>query len=567
MFDSSRSDDGTVTILLPPEDIRRLPRQSLVRILSPDDRRYLGALVSGPFAEPDGLPAESPALVAVTVRGGVLLPRYHGRAQVQLIGEELAQGTVPPRRRPLPNSLVEVLDDAATAAILRSDGPIRIGVIEGRDNEIEVRVPLAKSVFPRHLGILGTTGAGKSTTVSGLVSQFQTAGVATIILDTEGEYGAINEPTADPAMLRSLERRGGRPGGIPNTHLLHLVGRDVRNPAHPDRTAFSLRFSELSPYTVIEILGLNDAQQERFLKAYDIAKAMLERCGVFPRRGNAQDQSRLLDHDEYEEGYPELRLDHVYDVVLQTAAEVNHDADPDLHTEFRNERDFLKQQIQAARPAHVFSWRAVLGRLNRLRRMRIFDRDGAGPGPRADALDYSELLRAGHVSLVDLSDTDSPQLRNLAIAEILRGVQKAQEDAYERALQQDEAVTPVMILIEEAHEFLSAQRIAKMPVLFEQVARIARRGRKRWLGLVFITQLPQHLPDEVLGLINNWVLHKISDAGTVARLRRSIGGIEDGLWSLLPGLAPGQAVVSFTSLTRPLTVAIDATPCRLLLID
>ena len=55
--------------------------------------------------------------------------------------------------------------------------------------------------------------------------------------------------------------------------------------------------------------------------------------------------------------------------------------------------------------------------------------------------------------------------------------------------------TPTMIFIEEAHEFLSAQRIRSMPVLFEQVARIARRGRERWLGLVFVTQLPQHLPD------------------------------------------------------------------------
>jgi hypothetical protein len=49
-------------------------------------------------------------------------------------------------------------------------------------------------------------------------------------------------------------------------------------------------------------------------------------------------------------------------------------------------------------------------------------------------------------------------------------------------------------VIEEAHEFLSADRISKMPVLFEQVSRIAKRGRKRWLGLVFATQLPQHLP-------------------------------------------------------------------------
>src|SRR5205807_8376944 len=56
-----------------------------------------------------------------------------------------------------------------------------------------------------------------------------------------------------------------------------------------------------------------------------------------------------------------------------------------------------------------------------------------------------------------------------------------------------------MVIIEEAHEFLSDTRIKQMPILFQQVARIARRGRKRWLGLTFVTQLPQHLPDEVLG--------------------------------------------------------------------
>jgi DNA helicase HerA-like ATPase len=106
-----------------------------------------------------------------------------------------------------------------------------------------------------------------------------------------------------------------------------------------------------------------------------------------------------------------------------------------------------------------------------------------------------------------------------------------------------------------------------MPVLFQQVARLARRGRKRWLGLVFVTQLPQHLPDEVLGLVNNWVLHKVNDAAVVARLRRSIGGIDDALWGRLPNLAPGQAILSFTSLGRPLLAAIDPAPCKLRMTD
>jgi hypothetical protein len=106
-----------------------------------------------------------------------------------------------------------------------------------------------------------------------------------------------------------------------------------------------------------------------------------------------------------------------------------------------------------------------------------------------------------------------------------------------------------------------------MPVLFEQVARIARRGRKRWLGLMFVTQLPQHLPDEVLGLINNYILHKIADANVISRLKRSIGGIDEGLWDRLPNLAPGQAIVSAASMTRPLLVAIDPTPCKLRMVD
>src|SRR5438128_8276569 len=106
-----------------------------------------------------------------------------------------------------------------------------------------------------------------------------------------------------------------------------------------------------------------------------------------------------------------------------------------------------------------------------------------------------------------------------------------------------------------------------MENLFQQVARIARRGRKRWLGLMFVTQLPQHLPDEVLGLINNYILHKIGDSNVISRLKRSIGGIDDGLWTRLPNLAPGQAVVSATSMARPLLVAIDPTACKLRMIE
>src|SRR5262249_13349005 len=108
MFDSPGSEDLTVTVLLSQERVQVAPSQSLVRIVCRGGRRkYLGLVVGGPFAEPDSLRAESPILLAVATRGADYLPRYHGRLQVQLMGEELADGSLaPPRLRPLPHSSV-----------------------------------------------------------------------------------------------------------------------------------------------------------------------------------------------------------------------------------------------------------------------------------------------------------------------------------------------------------------------------------------------------------------------------------------------------------------------------
>ncbi|MCI0690011.1 MAG: DUF853 family protein, partial [Sporichthyaceae bacterium] len=284
MFDTPASKDGTVTGLTPSGSIELLPLQSLVRIASVADRRsYLGVVVEGPFAEPDGLRADAPILVAVTVRGGLLLPKYHGRVQVELLGEELEDGSViPPRRRPLPNSPVFALSSEEAGRVLRTGGEIGIGVVVGQE-DIDVRVPAtSKAVLPRHTGVFGTTGGGKSTTVSGLIDQLQRAGVACLVLDTEGEYTAINEPTTDPAMVRALARLGREPAGVDNHHVYRLVGRETTNPGYERSREFSLPFCELSPYAVMEILALPTAQQDRYLLAYDVTKLALERLGIYP---------------------------------------------------------------------------------------------------------------------------------------------------------------------------------------------------------------------------------------------------------------------------------------------
>jgi uncharacterized protein len=588
MFDLPGSEDHTVTVLLSRAQLERAPSQALVRIKSRKDgdgRSYLGIVTAGPFAEPDSLRGDSHLLKTLAVRGGSFQPPFHGRVQVALLGEELEDGALaPPRLRPLPNSPVIPLTDRESAQVLKADGDLRLGVVVGYEDVI-LGVPSdRKDVLPRHTAILGTTGGGKSNTVARLVQQAQAAGMSVILLDVEGEYTRMHLPTKNPKMQAALASRGLQPAGLPADRmtLYHLIGRDSANPDHPHLRPFSLQFARLSPYAAAEILGLTDAQMQRFLKAYDVAKELLREFGIFPARGNAEQERMAIEIDEFERGYPRLTLALLLDIVAsggrlaeggsKEKGEGESSALP-VHTPYlatpEGQRSLRSKLMSGSRPDSAISWRALLGRLGRLNRLKVFF-DDADTGARP--LNYKQLLQPGMVNVLDLSDSGVSELNNLVIADLLRGVQEAQEDAfaaYEQAKKSGQAVSPpkVLVVIEEAHEFLNDDRIEKMKILFEQVARIAKRGRKRWLGLTFVTQLPQHLPRQLFGLVNSFVLHKISDPQVIGTLRRTVSGIDEGLWNRLPGLAPGQAIVSFPHMARPLLVSIDAAPSELRLIE
>lgn len=576
MFDAIGSKDNLLTVVVPKKNLSKLPSQALVRICSPrpedggDGRVYQAIVVQGPFYEPDGLRADSSIITTTAANEVMFLPKYHGRVMVEIIGELLDGALVPQRFRPLPNSPVYPLNLEETVEALKLNGDIVLGCAIGHE-KMEVKIPSNnKSVLPRHLGILGTTGGGKSTTVSGLVNHLQKSGIATILVDTEGEYTHINEQTNDPNMLNALDRRGLRPEGVQNTKILHLVGRDSTNEDYANVQEFTLNFDELSPYAVMEILDFTDAQQQRYLKAIDIGRVVLRRFGIFPVTD--EDKAMLYELDELETGYPKLTLDIMYDIVSLCAKKMGKEKVQDENGKYtfflRSSKlkgkeselwSVIEQQEDV--PGNVASWRAIQGMLSQFLRLKIFDNSNARP------FDYADLTTPGRVSIIDLSDTDSPKIRNLVIAELLRGLMGIQNANNDPKNTGGKEPTRVMVIIEEAHEFLSSQRIKQMPTLYDQVARIAKRGRKRWLGLGFVTQLPQHLPDEVLALINNFILHKISDAGVISRLRRSVGGVDESMWDKLTNLSSGQAVITFSHMRRAMLTAIDPTPCRLLMVD
>ncbi|MBV8593228.1 MAG: ATP-binding protein [Caulobacteraceae bacterium] len=582
-FDDRSSADGTVTVVLPPENVDVVPSQSLLKIRSVADRReYIATVTAGPFCEPDGLRADAPALIASAVNRAMMMPRHHGRVQATIIGQRIGSGLTAARHRPKPNSPVHSVPDAEMADILSLNGNIRLGLVYGHDT-VEVKIPShLKSVLPRHTAVVGTTGGGKSTGVGRYVAGLQETGVCTFLFDVEGEYTKLNEPTDNTQLLAALAERGLQAHGVQNTHLYHLVGRECANPHHPNRTAFSLRLSEISPYAFTEIMDLSQAQEDRLLRIYEIAKVLMRDLKIFPRDGNKQDQDEVLEIDEFERGWPFMTLDHLCYLASGVIGLAEGQKGEPMFFRARgftgnwdrirgvimaqiggahdDDDDDKKGRKSGPKFGDTRSWKVLVSRLSRLRRLGVFDNKNAAP------LRYEEILAPGRVNIIDLSDLENMDVRNLAIAEILRGILIFQQVAYDSADASGERPLATNVIIEEAHEFLSAKRVTKMPILRDQLVSIAKRGRKRHLGLTFVTQSPNDLPDEVLGLVNNWVIYKIDDP-IARRLRSFVPNADDSLWHMVRGLGQGQALTSFTHMRRPVITAMDPSPGMLRMTD
>src|SRR5258708_17723933 len=114
------------------------------------------------------------------------------------------------------------------------------------------------------------------------------------------------------------------------------------------------------------------------------------------------------------------------------------------------------------------------------------------------------LREGGDLSIIDMSDCDDRKVKNIIIADLLACMYR-----YKMSLSEEENnQRKVFLTIEEAHGFVSRENKDKMEQTLSQLRRIARRGRKRWLALHFVTQSPQHLPAELFELANNKIIHQ-----------------------------------------------------------
>ena len=510
-FDGESGDNNSSGVLVSDELRRHFRRDAYVGIEDTEQGiTFLGRVVEGPFHTPHEIAGES-AISRTTLLHPdrtQFMPTYYASGTIEILGEVTAAETVlPSSTRPRPYSRTFIYPVDRLRRMLGLEGDMQLGSLMGYP---DVRVEAAsehKGFLPRNVGIFGTVGSGKSNTTQVLMEEALRAGWAVVAVDVEGEYVRMDERN-DEAHLAALlgEQYADRaPRGVPDFHVY------VPNAGLTDAPApipFKVPVADIPDEIVADILEFSEAQVRMWGTVTSQARKAAGRITL----------GSLIDG-------------------LQEA--------PDGTIPLHPGKIGTAERITAS---------TLRAKLFKLGRSGMLDWNSTTTTP---YLRVDDLLVPQRLSVFDVSET-ADTARNIAIAYLLQAL-------FERVVEvpRDQPLggggpprPPVLVVIEEVHTFVSRATASRMRAVLDQLQVISRRGRKRWMGLALVSQQPGHVPEELFELANTRFIHQLKSAGNLAPVRATTGGVHDALWSTVPGLGPGQCLMTGPSFRNPVFVQI-----------
>lgn len=175
----------------------------------------------------------------------------------------------------------------------------------------------------------------------------------------------------------------------------------------------------------------------------------------------------------------------------------------------------------------------------------------SGPDPLVEVI-TSWLGDDKPVSVLDFSGVPS-EASELAIGVVLNLL-------FEAAVRTPKGGTgigrprPVLVVLEEAHRYLSDTAVA---IARNGANRIAREGRKYGVGPLLVTQRPSELPDTALAQCGTLVALRLSNSADQTKIKAALPDNVTGLAAVLPSLRTGEAIITGEALVLPARALID----------
>ena len=113
---------------------------------------------------------------------------------------------------------------------------------------------------------------------------------------------------------------------------------------------------------------------------------------------------------------------------------------------------------------------------------------------------------------------------------------------------------PVMIVCEEAHNYIPQKDDAAYRASRKSLERVAKEGRKYGLSLMVVSQRPSEVSETIFAQCNNFLALRLTNNADQNYVRRLFPDNSSGITDILPNLAPGECVVVGDAVLLPAVV-------------
>jgi DNA helicase HerA-like ATPase len=400
---------------------------------------------------------------------------------------------------------------------------IKLGHLVSSPN-IDVKVNL-QSIFGRHCAVVGTTGGGKSYTVSKLIESLIETGNKAILIDATGEYN-------------------GKYKGLKNVDI--GVGDNI---FHYSQLTIDDLFYILKPSTKTQAPKLMEA-----IRSLKIVKLLngkqLEyngeiipiKDGVLKKENSKKGPYNYFYYNnvsKIENGKADFdftKLDR------QIAQECSYDKG--THWENIYKTDFSYCLSLVSRIVNL----SITPEFNQIFGFQLEKNDSDITEVISDFIsDKNYLLR---LNLKDVKyDFQIRETLVNAIGKFL--LNKARERDFEK--------TPIVVLIDEAHQFLNKsikdEYFDTKPL--DAFDSIAKECRKYGLFLCIATQMPRDIPKGTLSQMGTFIVHRLINYNDKEAISNACSTANKNTLDFLPILGEGEAVVTGVDFPMPIIMKFE----------
>ena len=439
---------------------------------------------------------------------------------------------------------------------------VSVGTIAGAEN-IPALVDINK-LITRHSAVVGSTGTGKSTTVAGLLntllSEEQFPSSRIVLIDIHGEYGKTFKEKANVFRVyqdADYEKKLVVPyWAMSFDEFVDFTFGDVNDSDRAQIAEYVLRLKKL---TIRQNPGKYDYLNADLITADTPVPFSLKRLVLFL--------------------YRLVFSEHSAQTTSQRFCEIDEEFDAEKSTEAFEEKDgeklvgsvepfmlpiykgIVNGQIYHAKVT-VSLKRQLLQLLARMADPRydfilnpggfVSDENGA-VGSDLDAL-LKEWYGEKQLSVFDVSGVPSSILIDI-VGIMLRLMYDSL--FWGRKMPQGARERPLLIVMEEAHNYLGANNDNRAASV---VRRIVKEGRKYGIGAMVVSQRPSEIDPTILSQCGTTISLRLTNSNDKGIVASTVSDNLSGLVNMLPILKTGESIIVGEAVRMPMRANIFFPP-------